>query len=74
MLSNSAPGMEAFNKSHSSDRMCSEHGMRLMKEWGILRGRSDCRLIESDDLFRVTVHAVWALINYKQSGCPVLEL
>jgi hypothetical protein len=74
LMTNAAPRMTAFNKSHSSDRMCSEHGNRMLKTWGIIRGRSDCRLVESDELFRLTVLAVTSLINYKTSGCPVLDL
>eukprot|EP00600_Ochromonadales_sp_CCMP1393_P009412 CAMPEP_0174968350 /NCGR_PEP_ID=MMETSP0004_2-20121128/8084_1 /TAXON_ID=420556 /ORGANISM="Ochromonas sp., Strain CCMP1393" /LENGTH=130 /DNA_ID=CAMNT_0016217571 /DNA_START=40 /DNA_END=429 /DNA_ORIENTATION=+ len=36
--------LSEFNHCHSSDRMTSEHGMRYLKIWGILRGREDHRL------------------------------
>ena len=59
-----------FNHSHSSDRMCSEHGIRFLKKWGIIRGRTDIRLFEDEEIFRQSYRAVWALHNYQVEGCP----
>jgi hypothetical protein len=69
-----ASEMEKFNHSHSSDRMCSEHGNRSLKIWGVIRGRSDCRLFEDESLFTLTVYAVWSLTNYKLLNCHIMTL
>ena len=39
-----------FNGSHSSDRMCSEHGVKYLKLWGVVRGRGEMRLYENEVL------------------------
>jgi hypothetical protein len=62
-----------FNKSHSSDRMVSEHGMRYLKRWGAVRGRDDARLFKTDDLVEVVFNVVWGLHNYIMEGCPVFD-
>lgn len=64
------PILEAFNHSHSSDRMCSEHGMRILKEWGCIRGRTDIRLFADETLFKQAVHVCWGLHNWVLDGCP----
>lgn len=69
MSTNAARNMPTFNVSHSGDRMCSEHGIRLLKLWGAIRGRTDCRLFENESLFTASVLAAWALTNYKACGC-----
>ena len=60
----------AFNHHHSSDRMCSEHGVRFLKTWGAFRGRSDTRLFKSDDIVKAVFNVVWALHNYRLLGTP----
>jgi hypothetical protein len=60
----------AFNYSHSSDRMTSEHGVMYMKQWGIFRGRADIRLFENDENYMNSMHCVWSLHNFVMLGCP----
>lgn len=61
----------AFNHSHSSDRMTSEHGVMFMKLWGVVRGRSDQRLYEKEDLYYSAIDVCWALHNYKALDGPL---
>ncbi len=63
--------MSKFNKSHSSDRMASEHGNRQMKMWGIIRGRIDYRLFHDETYFIKAVECVWGMHNYILDDCPV---
>jgi hypothetical protein len=64
-------GKAGFNRNHSSDRMTSEHGVRALKLWGVARGREDSQLFQNQAYFDLALKAVWALHNYKASGCPV---
>ena len=59
-----APILQQFNHVHSGDRMCSEHGVGFLKNWGIVRGRNDIILFEDQDLFYSSVKVCWALHNY----------
>jgi hypothetical protein len=68
-----APELSRFNHNHSSSRMCSEHGMRYLKSWGIIRGRSDHWLFSTNELFEVVLDSVWALHNYQADGCPDIK-
>ena len=60
-----------FNYNHSSDRMCSEHGVMFMKLWGVVRGRSDVRLYENDEIYYAAVRSCWALHNFKYLDGPL---
>mmetsp|Transcript_20924 Transcript_20924/g.35025 ORF Transcript_20924/g.35025 Transcript_20924/m.35025 type:complete len:419 (+) Transcript_20924:44-1300(+) len=67
--------LSEFNHCHSSDRMTSEHGMRYLKIWGILRGREDHRLFVDrvgDNCADRVFQTVWGLHNYIQADCPLL--
>lgn len=57
---------ERFNSGHSSDRMCSEHGNRFLKMWGVVRGRSDHDMFNDESDYEKAVHVCWALHNYKR--------
>jgi hypothetical protein len=63
--------LSKFNKSHSSDRMASEHGNRYLKMWGLIRGRTDNRLFHDEAYFIEAVECVWALHNYLLDDCPI---
>lgn len=65
---------QAFNKSHSGDRMTSEHGIGMLKRWAVVRGRSDIGLFENDDIYYKCVKVCQALTNYCSIGCPTLTL
>jgi DDE superfamily endonuclease len=67
------PGMNRYNQNHSSSRMCSEHGMRYLKSWGIIRGRSDHWLFSTSEMFESALDTVWALHNYQADGCPLVS-
>ena len=42
--------------------MCSEHGIRFLKKWGIIRGRTDIRLFEDEEQeFFSSLRVVWVL-------------
>jgi len=43
--------MKLFNKNHSSERICSEHGIGKLKQWGFMRGRNDFPLCSSNTKF-----------------------
>lgn len=63
-LPSERPGMRQFNASHSSDRVAAEHGICLLKQWGVIRGRSDMRLFSSVELFISAVRVCWGLTNF----------
>lgn len=71
---NAAPGANraAFNTNHSSDRMTSEHGVRALKIWGVVRGRDDSFLFLNDENYKRALKVVWGLHNYIASGCPAV--
>ena len=66
-----APEMTRYNHTHSSSRMCSEHGMRYLKSWGIIRGRSDHWMFSINEMFESVLGTVWGLHNYQVDGCPI---
>jgi hypothetical protein len=68
-----SPVLSQFNHNHSSSRMCSEHGMRYLKSWGIIRGRSDHWLYDTDEEYKHVLRSVWALHNYQVDGCPIIK-
>lgn len=57
-------GMKEFNVIHSSDRVCAEHGIGLLKQWGIVRGRADMNLFKSKELFVSSIKVCWGLTNF----------
>ena len=63
--------LAAFNHDHSSDRMTSEHGVRFMKMWGVVRGRDDSQLFQNEHYYELALKAVWGLHNYIHSNCPI---
>jgi hypothetical protein len=65
------PEKQHFNYSHSQDRMSSEHGIGKLKEWGVIRGRTDCRLFEDFENFEKSVKVKWGLHNFKMLGYPL---
>jgi len=56
--------MKLFNKNHSSERICSEHGIGKLKQWGFMRGRNDFPLYSSNTKFRDITKVCWALTNF----------
>jgi hypothetical protein len=64
--------MSTFNHNHSSSRMCSEHGMRYLKSWGVIRGRSDQWLFSTNNVWENVLNSVWSLHNYQVDGCPLM--
>ena len=54
-----------FNHIHSSDRMTSEHGVNIMKQFGVVRGRDDYRMFEDENLYVQSVKVCQALHNFK---------
>jgi hypothetical protein len=56
--------MNTYNTDHSSERMPSEHGVHILKSWGIVRGRDDIRLFENELEFEKTVKSVQAIHNF----------
>jgi hypothetical protein len=70
LYSNDADEKASFNSLHSQKRVCSEHGIKLMKYWAIIRGRSDFRLFEDEVLYERSVFVVQGLVNYLQLDCP----
>jgi hypothetical protein len=74
MIGADSVSMPTFNHSHSSDRMCSEHGVMFMKLWGVIRGRSEMRFFENEDMYYDAVHVCWALHNYKYLDGPLFEI
>jgi hypothetical protein len=44
-----------FNSNHSNTRMTSEHGIKYLKYWGIVRGRGDIRLFENELIYTKSV-------------------
>jgi hypothetical protein len=67
-----AEEMASFNYDHSSDRMCSEHGMRYLKSWGIIRGCSEHWLFATNTVWENTLNCCWAFHNYRADGCPII--
>lgn len=65
--------LAAFNHDHSSDRMTSEHGVRYMKMWGVVRGRDDSQLFQNEQYYELALKAVWGLHNYIHSNCPIFH-
>jgi hypothetical protein len=70
VASHNAIHCNLFNNRHSHERMTSEHGVKFMKYWGVVRGRSDVRLFEKESLFYDAVFVAQALHNFKALGCP----
>ena len=62
---------QRFNRAHSGDRICSEHGIGMLKEWGIIRGRSDVKLFDDSNVFARAVKVIWALQNFKLLQYPI---
>lgn len=61
------PLLMQYNIQHSSvGRIKSENGIGLLKQWGIIRGRSDVKLHQSSADFVLHVNAVWGIVNMKQ--------
>ncbi len=56
--------MRAFNHVHSQDRCCAEHGIAFLKQWGIVRGRSDIQLFTKGEFYRTCVNVCWGLHNF----------
>jgi len=61
---NQRQGMKLYAKSHSSERVCSEHGNGKLKQWAIIRGRSDISLFSSGERFTSVVNVCWGLTNF----------
>jgi hypothetical protein len=59
-----------FNNVHSKGRVASEHGIRFLKSWGVVRGRDDHIVFELTDNFIKAVHVAQALHNYLALNCP----
>lgn len=57
-----------YNGSHSRRRIDSEHSIGMMKEWVIVRGRSDVLLFDNEEYFEDALNCVWSLINYRSIG------
>jgi len=56
--------MSNHNLAHSADRVCSEHGNLSLKQWGVMRGRSDIDLFQSDPKFISAMKVCWGLSNF----------
>ncbi len=58
--------MKQFNVVHSADRVCAEHGIGMLKRWGVIRGRSDVVVTNDVDLNNRIVRVCWGLTNFLQ--------
>jgi len=56
--------MKVFNSFHSSERICSEHGIGKVKQWGVMRGRSDVSLFKSTAKFHSVTKVCWGITNF----------
>ncbi len=56
--------MASYNHEHSSYRSCAEHGIAFLKQWGIVRGRSDLDQFSSDDWYKCCLQICWGLHNF----------
>jgi hypothetical protein len=59
-----------FNRTHSES---AEHGMRHLKSWGIVRGRSDHALFDKNEVWETALNSVWSLHNYFADGSPLIN-
>ena len=61
------PLLKQYNIQHSSiGRIKSENGIGLLKQWAIVRGRSDVKLHQTNADFLLHLNAVWGIVNMKQ--------
>ncbi len=54
----------SFNHTMSSSRVTAEHGIGYLKSWGMIRGRSDIKLIDKSSVFKEVVKSIQGIHNY----------